>query len=295
MRDALKALGCCLIAQALLVLRTRLGFVFFGDESVLALTGIAAALGGATLAIVHAGVLRAQLNWQTFGLAMLAALFGVTLHSAFDLAGRAEVGAAEASLMAYAAPLFATLIMLAFKWEAPDTLRVAGIALGLGSIGWLIAGPESAKALAGEPRGVMLLTVSGLALAAFLVVAQKLVEAASVEFAAAFVLLVGGILTLGLVGPAALGAVQHITTQGLQTFLAALALTGGMVLAYGLLFSGLRQLKVSTVGASFLTAAPWSAVYMAVFQGAQLTGATLLGAGGALAGFVLVAIRDKKG
>src|SRR4051794_22484189 len=105
MTDALKAIAFCLTAQALFVLRTRLGLKFFGDTGALALTALAALGGGGLIAATRFAEVRGQASLKTVILATFAAGLGIALHAALDLAGRAAAGAAAATLMAYAAPV----------------------------------------------------------------------------------------------------------------------------------------------------------------------------------------------
>jgi drug/metabolite transporter (DMT)-like permease len=295
MRDLLKAVGCCLVAQGLFVLRARLSSRYFGDASVLALTSVAALAGGAIIVAARSQAVRQGLAVKTVLLAAIAAAFGLALHEALDLAGRELVGNAGAGLAAYAAPLVVVLVAVALRREALDWLRVTGVACGFLAVAWLISGPEVAASLGASPRGLGLLVLAAVVLAGFLMAAQQLTQAASMEFALAGMLLAGGAMTGALAGRDALLDTATEQFSSPAGALPVLALAGGMALAYGLLLASLKHLKVSTVGASFLTAAPWSLVYLVAVQGAAPEPAAQAGAIGALAAFGLVASRDRQG
>ncbi len=290
MANVLKGLSFCLLAQMILVAKARLAPAYFGNSGVLALSAIASLGAGALILAVRWSQLSGFLKPKALGLAALAAVFGVVLAETFSLAARDSATPALVQLAVYAIPLAAVLVALATKAEALDKIKVVAVVAGVAAVAFGVAGEGVLAEVNGTSLGYLL--GAAVATACFLAAGQRLVAASSVTFAVATVLLLGGGATGYLAYDQLPTAFAEATssTDGSLSFLVYAAV--GLAAAYALLFAALARLKVSTVGASFLLAAPCSAAYLILVQGATIPVAAVAGAGAALVAFGVVAARE---
>jgi drug/metabolite transporter (DMT)-like permease len=179
---------------------------------------------------------------------VLASLLNVTPWSLLAPLSLFWLDAAEAAIIAYAWPVFATLLAWPFLGERPTARRVAGLALGLSGVVLLMAG-----SLAGAPFGDLVGKLPGLAamLGCGLMFAAGTVFTKRHPVAMPAVPLVGWQLAIGLVPVAVVAAVfewpldlGRVTWVG-WACLAYVAVVA-QVLAYLVWFRALRRLPAST-------------------------------------------------
>lgn len=293
MADLLKALAFCLLAQALLVARQRLLPVYFGDVGVLALTALAGVGFGVMLLAATWTKVKGQLKPKPVALAALTAFFGVALTETFSLTGREHTTAAAVQLSSYAIPLAVVLVSLVAKIEALDRWTLAALVFGIAAVMFGTAGTETARELVTSEDGLLFLLAAAGATACFLAAGQKLVQASSLPFAVAATMILGGGMLGYLAQDQLSGIVQEArgASGGWLGILAYAAL--GMAAVYAFLFASLARVKLTTVGASFLLAAPCSVLFLYFVQGAEPAPTALAGAAGALTAFGIVLARAR--
>lgn len=293
MADTFKALLFCVLAQALLVARQRLVPIYFGGVGVLPLTAVASAGFGALVLAATWSQVKSQLKPKPVVLAALTALFGVALAETLSLTGRQYTTAAAVQLSSYAIPLVVILVTLVAKIEPLDRWSLAALVLGIVSVAVGSAGTDVATELLTSEQGLGYLLAAALATACFLVSGQKLIQASSLPFAVASVMVLGGGM-LGYMARDQIGDAWSDAVASSGGFIGLLSYAAaGLAAVYALLFASLTRIKLTAVGASFLLAAPCSVLFLYLAHGREPTVAALLGAGGALAAFGVVFARAK--
>ncbi len=292
MPDMLKALAFCLLAQALLVARQRLLPVYFGNVGVLALTALAGVGFGAMMLAATWSQIKGQLKPKPVLLAALTALFGVALSETFSLTGREHASAAAVQLSSYSIPLAVVLVSLLTKVEALDRWTLAALVTGSGAVIFGTAGTDTAKDLVSADGLLFLLAAAG-STACFLAAGQKLVQASSLPFAVASTMILGGAM-LGYLAQDQLPGTLSDARGAAGGWIGILSYAAlGLAAVYGFLFAALARVKLTTVGASFLLAAPCSVLFLYLVQGMEPTTMALAGAAGALVAFGVVFARAK--
>lgn len=298
MADLAKAALFLVFAQALFVARSRVAPWLFAGESVLGAVALTSLGAGLLLCVTCFSTLKAQFSLKTMALALAAATLGIVLHEALGVAAREQVALEAARLVRWIAPLATLGLVLLIRAEAPDHLRILSVAAGTLAI--FVLGTQGGSDMAWSKdlldqggSGVLLVLGSTLALAAFLIIGQRLVTASSPTFAAASVLTLGGGVAAALAGRGTADAFEAALASGERLLVTVAYLGLGCALAYTLLFAGLARVKASTAGASFLLAVPLSAAYLLATQGLQLAPVALLAGGLAVAAFVMILVRDQ--
>jgi drug/metabolite transporter (DMT)-like permease len=294
MGEAAKAVLWCLAAQGLFVLRARLAPAVFRGESVMAVTALACAVGGALAAVIWWDEVRSALKPKPLIFAVVAAALGVVAAEALELAGWAAAGIDFAWFARAAVPILALIVATALRREAFDLPRTAGVVVGTAAVIWLAGGSDwaSVRDLGdASAEGLICLAGAALAVAASLVAAQALVQATTPGAATALMLVAGAVMAGGAAHTEFAGVISAAASSGKTLGITLAYAVGGTALAYFCLFGALTRLRAGAVGASWLFFAVWGVVWMAL-RGEAVSWQTATAAAVAGGAFLLAVWRE---
>jgi drug/metabolite transporter (DMT)-like permease len=215
-------------------------------------------------------------------------LIGVAINQWLFVEGLSRTTPGHSALINTSMPVLVVLIALVMGRERPTPVRLAGIAITMAGVLWLVA-PGHLDWHAGEFRGDLLTTLNSLSYSLFLVVSKPVFEREKTLPAAALLLLCGALWLVPVGAPGLL--TLDFGAIGARTWLlGAFIVLGPTVGAYALNTYALKRLDSSVV-AFFIFLQPLIATTLSIARGYEKPTLRLFIAAAIVFTGVLVALR----
>jgi len=254
------------------------------------------AMGTATVAVVLAlGATAFRISLAVprpqWGRLVLYALLNITAWMALGTLALRWLSASEGAILAYTMPVWAALFAWPILGEKPGPSRIAGLALGFGSVAMLFAGRGAEVGLEKLP-GMVLILCSALLFALGAVLSKRRPLVLHPITALAWQMGIGCIpmALLALV----LESFEPALVSGAVWFWFAWFMLFSMGMSYLTWFGALARLPASTAALGTLLAPVLSVIGAAIFLGEPLGAREWFALGGTVAAVALaVGTRDK--